>query len=114
MSFRRPMEQAEVLSSLAGSTTSRKAELVEMLAAMFAQSDGRRARALESSQQRSAAIRAGIRRAIGPKAKPRSAQEVQNRIRWRPGPEHYGLKNTPDLPTIRSVIEEMLAEEKDK
>ena len=72
---------------------------------------GRSEAALERTQARSAAVRLGIRRAVG--ALPAEAWGlagiVQRRIANK-GPTRYGLARIPDVETIRATLREIAAE----
>jgi hypothetical protein len=72
---------------------------------------GRGDGAVQSSKARSAAIRGGIRRAVG--ALPADAWGVAGVVLRRianKGPARYGLERVPDVETIRATLREMAEE----
>jgi len=105
--------QQQILSAIGSSTGFHpvNAELAAFVAQGMAAAAGRAAAAQERSQARSAAVRAGIRQAVGalPVAARGAAGVVQRRI-LRKGPATYCLQRVPDAETIRAVMRAMLAE----
>lgn len=90
-----------------------RSDLVALLQRTLEASQGRAAGATKRSRERSAAIRAGIRRAVGvlPLDQRGVAGVIQRRIA-RAGPSTYGLARVPGIETIRDVLRAMNEERK--
>jgi hypothetical protein len=102
--------RAELVSSLAGSTTTRAAEVAAFLDRTLLAWAARSAAANAAAQKRSDRIRAVIRLAAGalPLTDPDTPSVVERRILRHP--THYGLEVVPHKDTIRDELRRMHAE----